>query len=291
MTDLVAALPMYDWPETRAQTDAEWARFRVMLESVGIDAPARLVRRNADLPPVPGGIRDREGRLIAPDPATLPPDELDFPTLWKHPKLLLAQTCWGPMEFGLAEHVAVVGQPSYDGIEGGEGIFYSSAILARKSDAPPSVLPAFSPSRGEIGSCSAGRPEGGVRGVPAPADGRAVLPLNLMRGRRFAYNSDDSMSGRIGIQRDLEAAGEGMALFSELIRTGGHRASIVAVAEGRMDVCAVDCRSWKLARRHEPRAADLVAAGWTARRKGLPMITSVHTPPEAVAGLKAVLAR
>ena len=71
--------------------------------SAGIDAPEKLVRRNADLPPVPGGIRNGEGRVIAPDPATLPPDELDFPTLWKHPELLLAQTCWGPMEEGLDE--------------------------------------------------------------------------------------------------------------------------------------------------------------------------------------------
>lgn len=292
MIEFIAALPQYDWPETREQTDAEWSRFRAMFERAGIEAPERLARLNADLPPVPRGIRDGEGNVIAPDPATLPPDELDYQALWRHPKLLLAQTCWGPMEFGLAEHVIVVGQPSYDGIEGGQGIDYSSAILVRRSDLPPSGLPQpsklpISPLEGEV----AGRPEGGAPGVSAPADGRAILPLDLMRGRRFAYNNDDSMSGRIGIQRDLEAAGEGMALFSEVIRTGAHRASIVALAEGRADVCAVDCRSWKLAQRHEPRAADVAVAGWTARRKGLPMITSVHTPPEVVAKLTAMLAR
>ena len=103
-------------------------------QHAGIDAPEKLVRRNADLPAVPGGIRDGEGRVIAPDPATLPSDELDFPTLWKHPALLFAQTCWGPMEEGLAQHVSVVGQPSYDGIEGGQGELYSSAILMRRGD-------------------------------------------------------------------------------------------------------------------------------------------------------------
>src|SRR5690606_38327160 len=86
---------------------------------------------NADLPPVPGGIRDAEGRLIAPDPATLPPDDFDLPVLWRHPALLLAQTCWGPMEAGLEPYVQVVGQPDYSAYEGGEGSFYSSAIVMR----------------------------------------------------------------------------------------------------------------------------------------------------------------
>jgi ABC-type phosphate/phosphonate transport system substrate-binding protein len=258
----VAALPMYDWPEVRAETDAEWQALRVRLLAVGIDAPDRIVRRNADLPPVPGGIRDAEGRLVAPDPATLPPDELDFQTLWKHPDLLLAQTCWGPMEGGLEKHVTVVGQPGYDGIEGGQGELYSSAILMRRQ----------------------------WEGVAAPADGRASLPLDLIRGKRLAYNSLDSMSGIIALTRGLEAAGESLDIFPERVLTGAHRASIAAVAEGRADVCAVDCRSWHLARRHEPRAADVEVVGWTARRKGLPYITSRHTPPAIVARLRAVLA-
>ena len=58
MTDFIAALPMYDWPETRAAVDGEWARLRDALHERGIDAPERLARLNADLPPVPGGIRD-----------------------------------------------------------------------------------------------------------------------------------------------------------------------------------------------------------------------------------------
>ena len=98
MTQFVAALPMYDWPERRAEVDAEWAALRDRLRAHGVDAPERLVRRNADLPPVPGGIRDADGAVIAPDPATLAPDEFDLATLWRHPALLLAQTCWGPMQ-------------------------------------------------------------------------------------------------------------------------------------------------------------------------------------------------
>src|SRR5258708_7157917 len=136
MSTFIAALPMYEWPETRAQTDAEWSRFRAFFQRAGIDAPQGIIRRNADMPAVPGGIRDSGGPGISPDPATLPPDELDFQTLWRHPQLLLCQTCWGPMELGLAAHVQVVGQPSYKGFEGGQGQLYSSAILMRALPSP-----------------------------------------------------------------------------------------------------------------------------------------------------------
>jgi ABC-type phosphate/phosphonate transport system substrate-binding protein len=335
----IAALPMYDWPETRAGTDMEWQRFRSFFRSAGVDAPETTVRRNADMPAVPGGIRDGSGAVIAPDPATLPPDELDRETLWRHPQLLLAQTCWGPLELGLADHVHVVGQPSYKGFDGGQGVLYSSAILMRRDGrvarygkgqrpvAPPSVLPDISPSRGEIRSFDAGsspraltigeianegaisplegemagpfdklRPEGGnierrhPGNVPPPSDGLPVIPLDLLRGRRLAYNSLDSMSGIIALSRDLEAMGENLdTLFAERIETGAHRASIVAVAEGRADVCAVDCRSWHMAKCHEPKAEAVQVVGWTALRKGLPMITSRHMPREIVDKLVEML--
>jgi ABC-type phosphate/phosphonate transport system substrate-binding protein len=264
MSEFIAALPMYDWPETRAEVDAQWDGLREALRGAGVDAPETLARRNADLPAVAGGVRDGQGRAIAPDPASLPPDELDFHAVWLHPKLLLAQTCWGPMEQGLGAHVAVVGQPSYDGMEGGKGTHYSSVILMRVNDAPPSVL-------------------------PAPADGRPLIPVDLIRGTRLAYNGLDSMSGIIALTRDLEAMGETSGIFSGRLETGSHRASIIAVAEGRADVCAIDCKSWQLAQRYEPRAADLKVVGWTGRRLGLPLITSNHTPPEIVRKLKEVL--
>ncbi|WP_157016159.1 phosphate/phosphite/phosphonate ABC transporter substrate-binding protein [Mesorhizobium xinjiangense] len=249
MSDYVAALPMYDFPEARAETDAEWAGLCDRLRAAGIEAPQRLARCNADLPAVPGGIRDAAGNVIAPDPATLPLDELDLFTLWRHPALILGQTCWGPLESGLIDHVRVVGQPNYDAYEGGAGALYSSAIVMRKGEAPE-------------------------KPVAAPADGRAMLPLDLMRGRRLAFNEPASMSGTIALERDLQAAGESVAVFSERIETGGHRASVVAVAEGRADLCAVDCRTWDLIRRFEPASEKVAVAGWTARRKGLPYIAA-----------------
>ena len=263
MSEFIAALPMYDWPEVRAEVDAQWVGLRDAFRQKGIDAPQTIVRLNGDLPPVPGGIHDADGKLIAPDPATLPPGELDFHKLWLHPALLFAQTCWGPMELGLSRHVQVVGQPSYEAYEGGQGELYSSALVMRTGEGPE---------------------------VRSPADGGPSLPLDLIRGKRFTLNSLDSMSGIIALTRDLQAAGESLDIFASRSESGGHRGSIVAVAEGRADVAAIDCESWALARRFEPAARKVAIVGWTGRRKGLPFITARTTPETTVRAMREALA-
>ena len=263
MSKFIAALPMYDWPEVHGEVDAQWARLRDAFRLKGIDAPESIARRNGDLPTVASGIHDAAGQLIAPDPATLPPDELDFHRLWLHPALLFAQTCWGPMELGLAEHVQVVAQPSYDAFEGGQGGLYSSALVMRADD---------------------------KASVPSPADGKAVIPLDLIRGTRFTFNSLDSMSGAIGLTRDLEAMGESLDIFGSRSESGGHRSSIVAIAEGRADVAAIDCESWALAQRFESAARGVKVVGWTARRKGLPFITARTTPESTVTAMREAIA-
>lgn len=249
MNEFVAALPMYDWPEVRVETDALWARVRDALRAQGIDAPEKLARTSADFPRQ-WSEQASDGAQEDPPHAGSRPVALDLHSLWRHPGLLFAQTCWGPMELGLANHVRVVGQPDYSAYEGGAGELYSSAILMRRS--------------GE--------------GMPAPDDGGARLPLERLRGQRLAYNGPDSMSGVIALTRDLEQAGASIDLFAERIETGAHRASAIAVAIGEADVCAVDCRSWDLIRRFEPAAVELDVVGWTARRKGLPYIASLSAP-------------
>ncbi len=230
MTPSIAALPMYDWPEVRAETDAQWSRICGVLRDAGIAAPEALTRDTGDL--------------------------YDF---WRRPDILFAQTCWGPMGDGLAEEVHVIGQPDYSDVEGGEGELYRSVVLMR-SDAL----------------------DGEQQGSMAPS----IASLSeMIRGRRFAYNVPDSMSGYLALQADLGS----LDLFPEQIATGGHRASIRVVAAGRADVCAIDCRSWALAQRHEPAAAGLVPVGWTSPRKGLPYITCRQTPPETLATMRAAL--
>jgi ABC-type phosphate/phosphonate transport system substrate-binding protein len=246
---LIAALPMYDWPERRAEVDAQWQAMRDRLRTRGFDAPDYLVRRNADLPAVPGGIQNASGEIIAPDPATLPPDEFDLHTLWHHPALLIAQTCWGPMELGLERYVHVVGQDDYSGVEGGNGEDYSSVLVMRRGEA---------------------------QAVAAPASGVPMLPLSVMRGKRLAFNSHDSMSGYLMLKRDLQVQGETLGMFISHEETGGHRKSIQAVAMGHADIAAIDCKSWELAQRHDEAASALIAVGWTGRRKGLPFVSALE---------------
>ena len=200
--------------------------------------------------------------------ANTPGGRLDLAALWRDPALLFAQTCWGPMGQGLASHVQVVGQPDYSPFEGGQGEFYSSAVVMRR-DAGHDAADA----------------DGGSGDGAGP-----LLPIDHLRGKRLAFNSADSMSGILALTGDLETMGEGLAIFSEHIVSDGHRASIRMVAEGRADVAAIDCRSWAMARRFEPAARVLVAVGWTGRRKGLPYICARDLPPETVAALREAAA-
>ncbi len=226
---------MYDWPERRDEVDAEWASIRDRLRASGIDAPETLTRT------------------------------MDEAEIWRHPDLFFAQTCWGPMDAGLAQHVTVIGQPSYDGVEGGAGEYYSSALIMRANGA-------------------------GGDSLPAPASGEAVLPLDLMRGKRFAFNGANSMSGIVGLSRDLASLGQDLAIFSEQFVSGGHRLSVRMVAGGSADIAAIDCRSWQLAQLYDPQARALLqVVGWTTRRKGLPFITAKATAPAVVEALRAVL--
>jgi ABC-type phosphate/phosphonate transport system substrate-binding protein len=228
---LIASLPMYDWPERRAEVDAAWAAIRDSLRQRGVAAPQHLTR------------------------------DFGSVALSRRPDLLLSQTCWGPLELSLAEHVEVVGQPSYSGIEGGDGELYSSAIVMR----------AVSGRR------------------PADATDVPTIPVELLRGARFAFNERDSMSGVISLTRDLKAVGESLDIFARDTETGDHRSSLKAVADGRADVAAIDCKSWHMAKRFEPAARKLQVVGWTARRKGLPFITARSTPAPTVAALRETL--
>jgi ABC-type phosphate/phosphonate transport system substrate-binding protein len=111
-----------------------------------------------------------------------------------------------------------------------------------------------------------------------------------MRGKRFTFNSLDSMSGVIALTRDLQAVGESLDIFSSRSESGGHRGSIVAVAEGKAEIAAIDCESWALAQRFEPAAQKVAVVGWTARRKGLPYITARTTPDKTLKALREALA-
>ena len=97
----LAQLPMYDWPEVQAETDALWAAIAGRLEAAGIAAPEGLDR-------------------------TTPADEA-----WESPDLLVGQTCGRPYATGLAEKVRLLGRPTY-AVAGAAPGRYCSQLVARR---------------------------------------------------------------------------------------------------------------------------------------------------------------
>ena len=98
---MIAALPMYDWPETRARNDRLWAAISVQLRAADIDAPATLTRN------------------------------MDLLAQWLSPDLLLSQTCSYPLETGLKNKVRYVATPSYAAQGCEKPGHYRSVILMR----------------------------------------------------------------------------------------------------------------------------------------------------------------
>ncbi len=98
---MIAALPMYDWPELREAHDNFWQALWKNLSVQGINAPLDLTRNDDDH------------------------------HHWLSPKLLLGQTCGYPFSTTLKGKVRYLATPQYD-VEGCEGSNYSSAIIVRK---------------------------------------------------------------------------------------------------------------------------------------------------------------
>ncbi|MCB1406563.1 MAG: PhnD/SsuA/transferrin family substrate-binding protein [Rhodobacteraceae bacterium] len=230
----LACLPMYDWPEARAETLATWQALRDGARARGAHLPDTLTD------PGPDGVM----------------------ALWRSPALVFGQTCWGPLSLGLIEELLPLAQPDYGAFEGGRGPFYRSALVSRGGQA--CVVPEHP-------------------GAALPAD----LADDLREGLCLAFNSCDSLSGYLALKQDLGA--DPAALAIRHLETGSHRASVVAVAEGRADLAAIDCRSWDLARRFEPCARGLAVVGWTAERLGLPFVTHRATAPETAKALRETL--
>ncbi|MEM9145761.1 MAG: PhnD/SsuA/transferrin family substrate-binding protein [Pseudomonadota bacterium] len=135
-TASIAALPMYDWPELRAETDALWALIGRHLRAEGVVAPDRLTR---------------EGTLE---------------TIWRAPDLVLSQTCGLPYALHLGDRVALVGTPAYalEGCAPGE---YRSAVVVRCAD-PAETL---SDLRGRVAALNGSESQSGHAALLAAAAG------------------------------------------------------------------------------------------------------------------------
>lgn len=100
---MIANLMMYQRPELAATHDRYWALIRDGLRQAGIEAPDALSQ-----------------------------DAEEF-YVWKHPELVLSQTCGMPYRTWLHDKVALVGTPDY-GLDGCPPGYYRSALVVRADD-------------------------------------------------------------------------------------------------------------------------------------------------------------
>lgn len=97
---MIASLPMYDWPEVRAETDAFWAALSLSLKSAGLEAPNALTRPEDPWP------------------------------AWRADDLILSQTCGLPYSAQLSEDVLLLGAPAYR-IDADPGWYHSEIVVRR----------------------------------------------------------------------------------------------------------------------------------------------------------------
>jgi ABC-type phosphate/phosphonate transport system substrate-binding protein len=136
----------------------------------------------------------------------------------------------------------------------------------------------------------------GVEGC-APGHYRSVLVVGRtdprsriedFAGAPLAYNEALSQSGWAAPQ--THAAGLGFA-FAPGPQTGSHRASLLAVAEGRAAVAALDAVTWRHLQRWEPAAARVRVLAETAPTPGLPCIAGPAADgPRSLAAAAAAIA-
>lgn len=174
--------------------------------------------------------------------------------LWSDPALLLGQVCsLNPVRDGLGE-TEVIGTLVYD---------------------PPAALP--QPEPGSYYSVIVCRADD-TRGAGADIGlGNGVATSEFLRfeGARLAANGTDSQSGYWSLGHFVRRLTDTGPILGDVVFTGAHRASVLAVAEGTVDLAAIDVHSWRLACEFEPDAtARLKVIGTTDPTPGVVCVVS-----------------
>jgi ABC-type phosphate/phosphonate transport system substrate-binding protein len=169
------------------------------------------------------------------------------------PEILFSQTCGYPLETIYRGQAIRLGAPCYD---------------APGCDGPTHC---------------------GLFIVSATSTARTVDDLN---GGVFLLNSRLSNSGMNLPRRTLADLAAGKPFFDRVIQTGSQPGNLDGIARGEADVTAVDCVTYAFWSRHRPDAARRTRVlAQTPPSPAIPFVTSVETPPEAVAQLRVALGR
>ncbi len=165
------------------------------------------------------------------------PEDRGLEVDWLQPGLLLSQTCGYPLTHALSGRVRPVGVPHYAADGCDGGRYCSHLVVARDS------------------------------GHQTLAD---------LHGSRAVYNGPDSQSGMNVFRHEVSRIAGGPPFFSSVKESGGHLASLHAVAEGMADIASVDAVCWALACRELPGLVSrLRSIGRTGSVPCLPLVTSL----------------
>ena len=111
--------------------------------------------------------------------------------------------------------------------------------------------------------------------------------LAACRGAVCAINSWDSLSGWVALAALVAPLAPDGRFFGAARLTGGHLASVEAVASGEADLAAIDAVTWAHIRRFRPAVAGrLRVLTWTDPAPGLPFVTTADTEDHVVERLR-----
>jgi ABC-type phosphate/phosphonate transport system substrate-binding protein len=96
--------------------------------------------------------------------------------------------------------------------------------------------------------------------------------LDQFDGAALAFNEAVSQSGWAAPQ--THAAAHGLH-FHPTLKTGGHRMSLLAVADGRAPLASLDALTWELLSDHDPATKGVKVIGHTDPTPGLPYIAAL----------------
>lgn len=192
-------------------------------------------------------------RLMGLDAPSTLDGTIRYDQAWLRPDLLFGQTCGYPYVRHLRGKVQLVATPVY-GLPGCDGAFKCSFLIVNAR-------------------CSAENIEG-------------------LRGSRAAINEPGSNSGYNLFRHFVAAYAVDGRFFASVVETGGHLASIDAVASGKADIASIDCVTYGNTLRLDPdRLAGVRILAETVKGPGLPFITAASTSASDLAILRQALAQ
>jgi ABC-type phosphate/phosphonate transport system substrate-binding protein len=123
------------------------------------------------------------------------------------------------------------------------------------------------------------------------AQSSRVDRLEALRGARFVYNDDVSLSGYFGVLERLSDLGHGPDFFGSLSSAGSHLSSIEQVASGHADLASVDSNVLELVRERDPALAERVRVLETLGPFAVqPVVARIGLDPELRAAAARALA-